>query len=320
MPIEKETQEKVIAEIKKTHGEEKLKAVALYRILNEVYSADDHFSTSSCKNSYNTHCKQKDLFNRALSIYKGENKFDRKGIKDLEAFFTPEELASPNFDENEVSAAKDVWLVLFERIETLNALITEEDKEILRHLTHVEVCKIESNSDYSVEFTFAKNDFFSNEKLKVEVLTDEGDESGETIKEIKSTEIEWAAGKDVRHTEVTTKARTKKGKKIPAKTKLEKKESFFWLFKNHKRPEEEELEEDEEEEPDEFSDTNLFFQAADVLTVFERDMYEFAIPAMFGLEVDAFKFAADFGGDEADIQGMMGGKEGKEAKPECKQQ
>ena len=320
MPIEKETQDKVIAEIKKTNGEEKLKTIALYKIINEVYCADDHFSTSSCKNAYNNHCKQKDLFNRALSIYKGETKFNKNCAKDLADFFSSEELSSSDFEQCEVLAAKDVWLVLFERIETLNSLITVEDKEILRFLIHVDVCKTESSNDYTVEFTFAKNDFFKNEKLKVEVCTDDGDDSGESIKEIKSTEIEWETGKDVRNTEVTTKAKTKKGKKIPAKTKLEKKESFFWLFRNHKRPEEEELEEDEEEEPDEFSDTNLFFQAADILTIFEKDMYEFAIPAMFGLEVDAFKFAADFGGDQADIQGMLGPKDGKDAKPECKQQ
>lgn len=323
MPITEDTKKKIIEEIKKTSNEEKVKCIGMYKLLTQIYDAEEEYDKKKNSQDFNTHNKQKALFHSALDIYKGHTPFAKAAVPNLDEFFTAEEQAQPDFEKTTSTPNASVWLTLLQKIQSVNALITDEDKAILQSLEHVEIFKNENSTDFRVEFTFGKNEYFTNDVIKVEVLTDEGDDSGEIIKEVKSTEIIWNAGKDVRHAEVTKKAKSKKGKKTAPKTVLEKKESFFWIFSHHLRPEEDHVhDEEEEEEPDEFSHENLFFQAADTLTSFERDIYQFAIPAMFGLEVDAFKFIGDFGGENEEEQSGNTQVKGNEnvAKPECKQQ
>jgi hypothetical protein len=320
MGIEKELSKNIIAEIKKADKTEKIKLMGLFELLTKSYEADENYEKKSTELSYRTFTKQKELFARALSVYKGENKLKRENLKDIDDFFSKSEIESEKFEDIEVEGVVSIWPVLLERIEIFKATISEQDKNILKYVKHIEVFKNNLNNDVKVEFTFEKNEYFTNEKVEIEVLTDEGDESGDQNKEIRCKAINWNAEKDPRFTKVTVKGKGKKGRKEAVKTKKENKDSFFWIFGNYKRPDEDEEEEyEEEEEQDEFSARNLFFKVSDILSVFQRDLYEYAIPAIFGLNVDQFQFGVDF--EEADgHEGHEVTKKATESSPECKQQ
>lgn len=313
--------EEVVAEIKKKSGAEQLKLIGLYKLLADVNAADSVHGDDVTRNQFASFTKIKALFGQALTIYKNEFTFSKAAIRNPEEFFTAEELADPNFEKLEAIPSENPWFTLLTKIDVINSYITEADEPILKHLTHIEVTRHADSDDFEVEFTFAPNDYFTNDKLKVEAIVDPEDEDGEPIQEIKSTEINWNEGKDPRFEEKKTKAKTKKGKKIPGKVVREKVESFFWLFKAHSKDGgDDDDEEDEGEDEDGFdpvSDEGLYGMAADILHTLSQDAFTYAIPAMFGLKVDEF---TGLGGiDEEQLKGVGGQLEGGQ-KPECKQQ
>lgn len=311
-----DVRKKVIEEIKKQTNPLQVKLVGLFKLLDDVKAADVEYEKSYSKNSYNLHLKAKALFGEALKIYKAETAFTKSAVKDLSLFFTPEEIADPDFEKTEAQPAANPWLTLLTKIEMINAYITEEDEKVLKHLKHIDIALHPDNDNFEVEFIFEPNEYFTNDKLKLEVIVDDSEEDGQPILEVHSTEINWNQGKDVRNEEKTTKAKTKKGKKIPAKVKVERVESFFWLFKSHEKDEgEEEEEEDDEEANDPLSDRGLYAQASDILETMRKNLYVYAIPALFGVKVEEFAGMGDFDEEEVQKQLAEGGQ-----KPECKQQ
>lgn len=313
-----ELNQEVIAEINKTSGEEKVKLVGMFKLLADVNKADTDHHKDITKNQYETHVKSKALFTKAMEVYKNQFTFSKAAIKNPEEFFSAEELADPNFDKLEAVPSENPWFTFLTKIDLINTYITEVDEPILKHLTNIDVVCHPDTDNFEVEFTFGPNEYFTNDKLKLEVTVDDGEDDGEPIEEIKSTEITWNQGKDPRFEEKKTKAKTKKGKKIPGKVVQERVESFFWLFKNHSRDNHEEAdhEDDEENDYDPLSDEGLYAQASDICHTLSRDAYIFAIPAMFGLKVDEFTGLNDM--DEEQMQGLQGQLAGQ--KPECKQQ
>lgn len=313
-----DTKVKVIAEIKKQPVAEQIKLIGLFKLYHEIKAADEVYEKDFAKASYNAHLKTKALFGQAIQIYKNEFAFSKAAIKDPSVFFTEEELADPDFEKLEASPATNPWCTLLTKIDLINTYITETDEEILKHLTGIDVCRNPDNDNFTAEFTFAKNEYFSNESLKLEVTVDESEDDGMPITHIKSTEVNWFPGKDPRHEEKTTKAKTKKGKKIPGKVKLERIESFFWLFKEHFKSEEDMESDDEDGEGgNPLSDDGLYQQAADMLEIVRKHMYTYAIPALFGIKVEEFAGLGDF--DEEGMEGLKTQIE-KGEKPECKQQ
>lgn len=313
-----DVRQRVIEEIKKHTNPLQIKLIGLFKLLDEVKAADAVYEQAYSKNSYNLHLKAKALFGEALKIYKAETAFTKSAVKDLSLFFTPEEIADPNFEKSEAVPAENPWLTLLTKIEMINAYITDEDEKVLKHLKHIDIALHPDNDNFEVEFLFEPNEYFTNDKLKLEVIVDDSEEDGQPIIEVKSTEIAWNKGKDVRNEEKTTKAKTKKGKKIPAKVKVERVESFFWLFKEHVKEDEEEPEEEEEDDEeanDPLSDRGLYAQASDILETMRKNLYIYAIPAMFGVKVEEFAGMGDFDAEEVQKQLGEGGQ-----KPECKQQ
>lgn len=313
------TTKNVIEEIKKTSGAEKVKLVGLFKQLSDVKAADEAFDNKTSTLEFESHKRLTALFQQAFQLYKHETPFTKASIKDPSLFFTEEELADPNFEKVEGDAPAHPWFTLLTKVDIINAYITEKDEEVLKHLIKVETTLHPDSEDFEVEFTFEPNEFFSNEKLKLECVCDGSAEDGDCIEDIKCPEIEWKEGKDPRFEERKTKAKTKKGKKIPGKIVKERTESFFWLFKEHTKASVDADEEDEEEEdgPDPLSDGSLYHQACDILDLLKKNVFTYAIPAMFGLKPEELSGMPDM--DEETLQGVKNQIDNGQ-KPECKQQ
>lgn len=202
--------------------------------------------------------------------------------------------------------------------------ITEADDEILKSLTNVELILKEDSSDYSIEFTFAANEYFTNDKLVIEVASDEEG----NIEEINSTEINWKAGKNILEKNVEKKQKNKKTGKTRVINEIQKQESFFWIFGNYYSPDEEEDydegEDEEEDEDMEFSERNLFYKAQTIADFFRNSFFTFFIPSAFGLDIKEFQEDCfDFDGEDNEeikdaLKKQIQGKAGNN--PECKQQ
>jgi len=313
------TTKEVIVEIKNAPVSSQVKLIGLFKLLADIKAADKSFAVNSSKHDYDAHVQTQALFNQAVQVYKNEVAFTKNSIKDPSIFFSAEELADPEFEKFESVAPVHPWFNLLTKIDIINTYITEADEEILKHLTKIDVIRHPDSDDFEVEFSFEPNAFFTNDKLRVEAICDDDDENGEPIEEIKSTEIQWKEGKDPRHEEKKTKAKTKKGKKIPGKVKLERTDSFFWLFKDHAKHSQEEEEEDDEDGQggDPLSDSGLYHQAADIMELLKKSAFTYAIPAMFNIKVEEFTGLGDM--DDEALEGVQQQIQAGQ-KPECKQQ
>ena len=133
----------------------------------------------------------------------------------------------------DVEGIPDFWSQAIKNHVMLQQVITYKDEPILEHLVKLEV---RSNLEvkYSVTMKFKPNEFFTNENLSFQVLTDP--ETEQTI-EIIGTEIEWKS-EDLNPTR-TVKKRTKLDPKTGEKTVVSKSKpcsSFFSAFQSHKMP------------------------------------------------------------------------------------
>lgn len=146
------------------------------------------------------------------SILKVEQKFNKQRQP---LFLKRSELITklPNF-----------WVTAFVNHPQLSALLSEEDEEVLQHLTKVEVQEFEDiKSGYKINFHFNDNDYFENKVITKEYhLNETGEPSS------KSTPIRWKNGKDL----------TKKGNDVAEKGKKkrnhsESQDSFFSWFLDH---------------------------------------------------------------------------------------
>ena len=127
----------------------------------------------------------------------------------------------------DVEGIPDFWSQAIKNHVMLQQVITYKDEPILEHLVKLEV---RSNLEvkYSVTMKFKPNEFFTNENLSFQVLTDP--ETEQTI-EIIGTEIEWKS-EDSNPTR-TMKKRTKLDPKTGEKTVVSKSKpcsSFFSAF------------------------------------------------------------------------------------------
>ena len=322
MPIGEETRKKLIEKIKDLPADKKTKCVALYKLLEDVYAADDLFSSNSDQINFSNHQKLRQLHAAALDVLKGHTQFVPESVPELNEFFTAEELASEEFKTAPVAEPNTaLWAELLDKTPFLETRTTPEDKQVLKSLDHVEVVLSEDSPDFKVEFSFRPNDYFTNDKLVLDVAMDEEGE----VEEIKSTEVAWKAGKNVTVKEVQKKQKNKKSGQTRTQTTTERAESFFWLFKHHTLPDEEEEDEEEDElNVDPLSDAELFHNAVDISLFFKDTFFTFFLPAYYGVDVKAF--AADFmdGGEglEAEdlqqLQGKVAGAKGQN--PQCKQQ
>jgi nucleosome assembly protein 1-like 1 len=318
MSIKPETLKEMVTKIKQKSPAEKVKLVGLSKLLGDIYTADETFNHVNSKISFESHSKLKDLYTSALEIMSHKKTFSLEGLANPSEYFSEEELKSEEFVNSTTAAPapEHLWLTLFQKAPVLASHITESDSEILKSLTNVELTLSESGDNFKIEFHFSANDHFTNDKLVLDVVAD--NESDE-IEEIKSTEIQWKAGKDIRNVEVEKKQKNKKSGQIRVTKKLEKTESFFWVFKHHV-PADEEDEEDAEPEVDPLGDGELYYNACDIVQFLKDSFFTFFIPAYYGVEIKEFQDQGmGFDGDEEQIKAVKNASNG-EGKPECKQQ
>ena len=104
----------------------------------------------------------------------------------------------------------------------------------------------EEGIGFRLEFTFDKNEFFTNTKLTKTYFMADGDDDP-VLEKAEGTQIDWAAGKNVTVKIKKKKQRNKNGKGTRTVTKTEPCPSFFNFFNPPKIPGPEDLEMQEEE-------------------------------------------------------------------------
>lgn len=108
--------------------------------------------------------------------------------------------------------------------------MNENDKKALKHLKNVVMIPKENSQDFSVEFTFEKNDYFE-QLILTKSYTFNKDGS---VKSAVGTEITWAS-QDTNPTVKKKQVKVKKGKSVTKKTSYEKVESFFNFFNDKEK-------------------------------------------------------------------------------------
>merc|ERR1712060_330820 len=140
-------------------------------------------------------------------------------------------------------ALKGFWLQAMKNLSALSDQIEEWDEPVLEYccdVTTTYLSETDTNKGFRIEFHFVENPYFDNSILWKEYHTEEESPyTGELEKkEIKVSEINWKAGKNV--TVETTKKKVKGGGAKKAKNKGKEKEeprdSIFRNFFRHLKP------------------------------------------------------------------------------------
>ena len=142
----------------------------------------------------------------------------------------------------------DFWLTAMRNCSCINENITEKDEVILKSLVDITAHTLteEEGIGFRLEFTFDKNEFFTNTKLTKTYFMADGDDDP-VLEKAEGTQIDWAAGKNVTVKIKKKKQRNKNGKGTRTVTKTEPCPSFFNFFNPPKIPGPEDLEMQEEE-------------------------------------------------------------------------
>ena len=230
------------------------------------------------------------FYERRQKIIEGEEKPDIEQIR--------EKLAELKINEEEAKAEKEgekgipeFWYKCLENCQDI--MINEKDKNILKKLKLIK-CTPEENGNFTLEFFFEPNDYFTNEVLKREFILDEDYD----IKEIKSDEIKWKSDEVNPTIEIKQKkVKNKRTKQIETVQKKEKIPSFFSSFRNFVKKEgdkgknEDKDEDDDEEEGDEMTIEDEYDQALQ----FKEEIIPYAIEYYLGIADDG---EDDLGGEE----------------------
>lgn len=114
-----------------------------------------------------------------------------QAMRDLEIKFEEKIQLELKARSDEIKNNKDkypnFWLNALSNHKLFKDFITIEDVEVLKHLEDISYRKEKEGSNFTLIFTFGKNDYFTNEVLeKTYKINDEL-----LIEEIVSTEINW---------------------------------------------------------------------------------------------------------------------------------
>jgi len=156
------------------------------------------------------------------------------------------------------------WFTALKRLPSTTDEIEPHDEAVLESLSDVRASNLDAedaSKGFKVEFEFVENAYFTNKILTVEFQTKEGNPWAQetSCQAMKSTEIDWKAGKNITVEKVAKKVKGGGAKKKKAKESEEPRDSFFRsIFRNLKLgddiPEDINAEEmmDEIEDEDEF--------------------------------------------------------------------
>lgn len=172
----------------------------------------------------------------------------------------PEEEAAPEAaseavedeDEEDVDGIPGFWLQCLGAHHVTGELIAEEDVPALEALTSITCSYDESFSSFTLKFTFAENEYFTNTVLTKTygVSPDLLDEKAPALTSNEGTAIDWKPTKNLTVTEIKKKQKAKSGRnkgQVRTVSTTVPKASFFHFFST---PTGEEDEEDEGKDED----------------------------------------------------------------------
>jgi len=169
----------------------------------------------------------KDQHEAIEQIDEVQNDIDRLNEQASEEILKVEQrynkLRQPHFTKRTALIEKipNFWVTAFINHPQVSALLSEADEEVLQHLTKLEVQEFDDiKSGYKIIFTFAENEFFTNQTISKSFHVSETGEPNS-----KGDSIEWKAGKDL-----TGKSSSKAGGK---RQHEDTQESFFSWFGDH---------------------------------------------------------------------------------------
>ncbi|CAB9496209.1 Nucleosome assembly protein 1;3 [Seminavis robusta] len=150
--------------------------------------------------------------------------------------------------QGQESCIPHFWVSALSNMETVGSMIAEQDVDCLDCLLDI-TCKDDADgTGFTLQFFFAKNEYFDNEILtkryQVPNLMISGDEP--ILKKVIGCDIQWKEGKCLTE-QVVTKKQKGKGKhsgQLRTVTRTEKKDSFFHWFNPPTMPPLEEMNEE----------------------------------------------------------------------------
>ena len=284
----------------------KKKLVAIKKLVCERMSLEKDFKKEHNKLEYKYEQLYKPFYERRQKIIEGEEKPDIEKIREkLEELKINEEEAKKE-NENE-KGIPEFWSKVI--LNNQDIMVNDKDKEILKKLKLIK-CTPEENGNFSLEFFFEPNDYFSNEVLKREFILDEDYD----IKEIKSDEIDWKSDEMNPTIEIKQKkVKNKRTNKVKTITKKEKVPSFFSSFRHFEKKEGENKEKEEEDE-DEEGDELTIEDEYDLALQFKEEIVPYAIEYYLGIAGDEDDLGEEDEEDEEeeddDKHKNKGGKKG----------
>ena len=285
----------------------KKKLVAIKKLVCERMSLEKDFKKEHNKLEYKYEHLYKPFYERRQKIIEGEEKPDIEKIREkLEELKINEEEAKKE-NENE-KGIPEFWSKVI--LNNQDIMVNDKDKEILKKLKLIK-CTPEENGNFSLEFFFEPNDYFSNEVLKREFILDEDYD----IKEIKSDEINWKSDEVNPTIEIKQKkVKNKRTNKVKTITKKEKVPSFFSSFRHFEKKEGENKEDKDEEDEDEEGDDLTIEDEYDLALQFKEEIIPYAIEYYLGIAGDEDDLGEEDEEDEEeeddDKHKNKGGKKG----------
>ena len=258
----------------------KKKLVAIKKLVCERMALEKDFKKEHNKLEYKYDQLYRPFFEKRQKIVEGEEKPDIEQIKDKLAELKISEEEAKTEKENE-KGVPDFWYKCLENCQDI--MINDKDKDILKKLKLIK-CTPEENGNFTLEFFFEPNDYFTNEVLKREYILDEDYD----IKEIKSDEVNWKSDEVNPTIEIKQKkVKNKRTKQIKTVQKKEKIPSFFSSFKNFvkkddKAKDEEKDDDEDEDEGDEMTIEDEYDQALQ----FKEEIIPYAIEYYLGIADD----------------------------------
>ena len=142
--------------------------------------------------------------------------------------------------EGDVVGVPDFWLDALRHHVIIDEMISERDEEALKHLVDISVELLDApEHGFTLTFHFAKNEFFTNDKLFKKFILKELDDEF-VLDKAEGSGVVWCEGKNLGVLATTKKQKNKKGQ-VRYVNKEEPCPTFFDFFKK-------DLGEDEEEQ------------------------------------------------------------------------
>ena len=257
----------------------KKKLVAIKKLVCERMSLEKDFKKEHNKLDYKYEQLYKPFYERRQKIIEGEEKPDFEKIREKLAELKINEEEAKKEKEDEKGIPEFWYKVL---LNNQDIMLNERDKDVLKKLKLIK-CTPKENGNFSLEFFFEPNDYFTNEVLKREFILDEDCD----IKEIKSDEIQWKS--DAMNTTIEIKqkkVKNKRTKQVKTITKKEKIPSFFSSFKHFEKKEGENKEEKDEEDEDEEGEELTIDDEYDMALQYKEEIIPYAIEYYLGIADD----------------------------------